>query len=93
MGSKMTKEQFVLEAIRALRNPARSQGIHSVYSGFNQAFKRYFGEDSRDTTDKLVADGKIVIRPVKGGVMMYLPGEAPEMRDSGDIALEKMGLA
>jgi hypothetical protein len=35
--------------------------------------------------------GKIVIRPVKGGVMLYIPGEGPEM-NRGDMALKKMGL-
>ena len=37
-------------------------------------------------------EGKIVIRPVKGGVMLYLPEEAPASRDSADEALKKMGL-
>ena len=37
-------------------------------------------------------EGKIVIRPVKGGVMLYLPEDAPATKDAGDEALKKMGL-
>jgi len=37
-------------------------------------------------------EGKIVVRPVKGGVMLYLPEEVASSRDSADEALKKMGL-
>ena len=37
-------------------------------------------------------EGKIVIRPVKGGVMLYLPEDAPIARDAAEDALKKMGL-
>jgi hypothetical protein len=40
----------------------------------------------------MAAEGKIVIQPRKGGVMIYLPGEAPNLQDTGAVALEKMGL-
>jgi len=43
-------------------------------------------------TTQLAAEGKIVIRPVKGGVMLYLPEDAPKTPDVGDEALKKMGL-
>ncbi len=43
-------------------------------------------------TNKLAQEGKIVIRPVKGGVMLYLPDDAPEAKNIGDEALKKMGL-
>lgn len=92
MATKLTKEEFVIKAIRDLRDPNRSAGIHSVYSGFNAAFKAYFGEEARPTTDRMAAEGKIVIQPRKGGVMIYLPGEAPSLQDTGAVALEKMGL-
>ena len=42
--------------------------------------------------NKLSAEGKIVIRPVKGGVMLYLPEEAPGGSEASQ-ALKKMGLA
>lgn len=75
------REEFVVIAIKKLRDERRSKGIHSRYSGFNQAFKDYFGEESRSTTDKMVAEGKLEIKPSKGGVMIYLPGEGPAMGD------------
>lgn len=45
-----------------------------------------------EVTNKLAQEGKIVIRPVKGGVMLYLPEEAPASRVVADEALKKMGL-
>lgn len=86
----MTKEEFVLKAIKSLRDPARSKGIHSVYSGFNQAFRTQFNEDPRPTTDAMVEAGTLGIRPARGGVMLYLPGEAPAFVDSGAAALKKI---
>jgi D-lactate dehydrogenase (cytochrome) len=68
------------------------KGIHSVYRGFNDAFKSYFdGANPIDATGELARTGKIMLRPVKGGVMLYRPGEGPEM-SRGDMALKKMGL-
>ena len=43
-------------------------------------------------TNKLAGEGRIVIRPVKGGVMLYLPEDAPQTKNAGDDALKKMGL-
>jgi hypothetical protein len=90
---RMTHEEFVHHAIRTLRTP-QSRGIHSVYSGFNQAFKQYFpGEDPVAVTTRLAEAGRIELRPVRGGVMLYLPGEAPARGARGEDALKKMGLA
>jgi len=76
-GKKLTEEEFVVQSITRLRKePYR--GIHSVYSGFNEAFKRYFGTNPVEATSKLAAEGKIEIRPFKGGAMLFLPGEAPK---------------
>ncbi|MCL4457920.1 MAG: hypothetical protein M1147_05395 [Nitrospirae bacterium] len=92
MSEKLSSEEFVKKAIVSLRKDGY-KGIHTVYSGFNDAFKKYFeGEDPIKTTNQLAAEGKIVIRPVKGGVMLYLPEEAPASRTRGEDALEKMGL-
>jgi hypothetical protein len=79
---KLTEEEFVIRAITNLRDEKRSKGIHTRYSGFNQAFKDYFGVESRATTDKMVADGKIEIKPSSGGVMLYLKGEGPVTKDA-----------
>lgn len=92
MSERLNHEDFVRKAIVTLRKEG-FKGIHSVFSGFNNAFKKYFeGENPVDVTNKLAQEGKIVIRPVKGGVMLYLPEEAPASRDSADEALKKMGL-
>lgn len=92
MAEKMSKEEFIKKAIVSLRKEGY-KGIHTVYSGFNNAFKKYFnGEDPVAATNELAKQGKIIIRPVKGGVMLYLPEEAPETKDVGDEALKKMGL-
>jgi hypothetical protein len=92
MSEKMNHEEFVKKAIVSLRKEGY-KGIHTVYSGFNEAFKKYFeNEDPIKTTNQLASDGKIVIRPVKGGVMLYLPEDAPASRTLGDDALKKMGL-
>jgi len=74
---KLTEEEFVVQAIRKLRkDPFR--GIHSVYSGFNEAFRKYFGSNPVEATLKLAGEGKIETRPFKGGAMLFLPGEAPK---------------
>ena len=92
MSEKMSYEEFVKKAIVSLRKEGY-KGIHTVYSGFNEAFKKYFeNEDPIKTTNQLASNGKIVIRPVKGGVMLYLPEDAPASRTLGDDALKKMGL-
>lgn len=92
MSEKMSHEEFVKKAIVSLRKEGY-KGIHSVYSGFNEAFKKYFdGENPVEATNKLSAEGKIVIRPVRGGVMLYLPEDAPAGKSSADEALKKMGI-
>lgn len=92
MSEKLSHEDFVKKAIVSLRKEGY-KGLHTVYSGFNNAFKKYFeGENPVEVTNKLAREGKIVIRPVKGGVMLYLPEDAPQGRDSADETLKKMGL-
>ncbi len=92
MSEKLNHEEFVKKAIVSLRKEGY-KGIHSVYSGFNEAFKKYFnGENPVEVTNRLAKEGKIVIRPVKGGVMLYLPDDAPPTGTVGDEALKKMGL-
>ena len=88
---KLNYEEFFKMAVLKLRDVSRSHGIHSVFSGFNQAFREYFDEDPIKVTQELAGKGKIGIRPVKGGVMIYLPGEAPKSRaDLGKTALSKI---
>jgi hypothetical protein len=76
-GKKLTEEEFVVQAIKKLRkDPYR--GIHTVYSGFNEAFRKYFGTNPIEATSKLAAEKKVETRPFKGGAMLFLPGEAPK---------------
>ena len=81
---KLTEEEFVVQAINKLRkDPYR--GIHSVYSGFNEAFRKYFGTNPIEATSRLVAEGKIETRPFKGGMMLFLPGEAPKRPSTEEV--------
>ncbi|MCD5412098.1 hypothetical protein M1N53_02060 [Thermodesulfovibrionales bacterium] len=91
MSEKLSYEEFVKKAIVSLRKEGY-KGVHTVYSGFNDAFKKYFDDDPVKVTNRLAQEGKITVRPVKGGVMLYLPDDTPASRDRGDDALEKMGL-
>lgn len=89
--NELTPEEFVVMAIKKLRT-GQFKGIHSVFSGFNEAFKTYFsGADPVQVTNELAQDGKIVLRPVRGGVILYLPEDAPRFT-RGELALQKMGL-
>lgn len=91
MTEKLSYEEFVKKAILKLRT-GNYKGIHSVYSGFNEAFRKYYdGVNPVEITNKLAKKRKIVIRPVKGGVMLYLPEDAPQMARANQ-ALRKMDL-
>ncbi len=92
MAKKLSIEEFVINAIKTLRT-GDYKGIHTVYSGFNVAFKEYFGEGSNPIveTKKLQDADKIVVRPVKGGVCLYIKGEEP-VSNAAKTALAKMGL-
>ena len=82
--SKLSEEEFVTQAIKKLRkDPFR--GIHSVYSGFNEAFRKYFGTNPVEVTSRLAGEGKIETRPFKGGMMLFLPGEAPKRPSTEEV--------
>ena len=89
---KLSEEEFVIQAIQRLRKEPY-KGIHSVYSGFNEAYRKYFGANPTEATSKLAAAGKIVTRPLKGGVMLFLPGEAPQRPTTDEILQLIMGSA
>ena len=81
---RLSEEEFVVQAIKKLRkDPFR--GIHSVYSGFNEAFRKYFGTNPVEATSRLAAEGKVEIRSFKGGAMIFLPGEAPKRPSTEEI--------
>ena len=87
---KLTHEQFVRKAIVSLRSKGY-KGIHSIYSGFNSAFGKYFpNDDVVQVTRKLAKEGKIVLVARKGkrGVTLYLPEDSTN--NSADSALDKI---
>lgn len=91
MNKRLSHDEFVTLAIQKLRTGAY-KGVHSVFSGFNEAFKIYYqGENPVEVTNKMAEEGRIVVRPTKGGVVLYLPQEAPQ-KSRGEEALKKMGL-
>jgi hypothetical protein len=91
MTEKLSYEEFVKQAILKLRT-GEYKGIHSVYSGFNDAFRKYYpGIDPVEITNQLAKETKIAVIPRKGGVMLYLSNEAPQF-DKADQVLKKMGL-
>ncbi len=90
--AKLTPEQFVAIALEKLRNPEH-KGIHSVYSGFNEAFREYFpGLDPVETVKQLAEQGKIKVRPTRGGAVIYPAETDVTSPTDGKRTLEKMGL-
>jgi len=91
VSTELTQEEFVLRAIEALRKGGY-RGIHSVYSGFNDAFREHFGNgaDPVGVTTRMAKEGKIVTRPARGGVMLYKPEDAPQSNGKGKEALAKI---
>jgi hypothetical protein len=89
-GEKLSETEFVKRAIVKLRKDPY-KGIHSVYSGFNQAFRDYFNDDPVKWTTQLADEGVVETRRARGGIMLYLPGEAPAQSSSKEV-LKKMGL-
>lgn len=75
--NRISHEDFVKRAILKLRDTSKSRGIHSVFSGFNNAFRMYYGEDPVEAIRELERGGRVQARLVKKGAMLYLPGEAP----------------
>lgn len=91
---KLSVKAFTIKAIPALRSDGY-KGCHTVYSGFNAAFKEYFeGQNPIDATTAMFKAGDIFMHPTRGGAMIYLPEEAPKNGNNGagKAALGKMGL-
>jgi hypothetical protein len=84
---KMNYIDFIELSIKKLRRP-NTKGIHSVFSGFNEAFRDYYNEDPIEVTRTLYSEGKIELQFRKGGVMIYLPGDAPPRKSPLDQILK-----
>lgn len=88
---RLTVEEFVVRAIEKLADPGRTT-IHTVYSGFNNAFRDYFpGLNPVTETEKLVKEGKVAFRFCPGGALIGKPG-AIKALESSMATLKKMGL-
>jgi hypothetical protein len=74
---KLSYEEFVRRAVTRLKEKSY-KGIHSVYSGFNDAFRRYYDEDPVKIIRELSAEGKVFLRPARGGFIIYLPENTPQ---------------
>jgi len=69
----LSPEAFTLRAIEWLKG--KYPGMHTVYSGFNQAFRAAYPMlDPVAFTQALARKGRIRLRLVKGGAMLFLPG-------------------
>ena len=92
--SKLSTEAFVLAAIKNLPGVKKLKGgetvayrgIHTVFTGFNTAFREYFeGLDPVKVTTEMAKAGTIVSIPSKGGAMLYLPENAPANRVPAEV--------
>lgn len=90
--SKMPYRDFIEKAIRSLREPPY-KGIHVVYSNFNNAFRQYYDEEPRAHIDRLVAEGFLLSRVVRGGIIISLASETEDkekFRNDPSAALAKI---
>ncbi len=81
---KITEEEFVLRAIREIRKGTEFPGIHTVFTGFNDAFRRYFGDGSNpvEAITKLRDDGKIFIMVSRKGSVINLAEDRKDKSNS-----------
>lgn len=86
---KVPFEDFYRKSIEILKkqnkiDPSTKKpypGVHVVMSGFNEAFKKYYGFDPRPVTDQLAAEGKIGIwKFSKKGPTIFLPEDTIEKK-------------
>jgi len=79
--SSISPEDFVLHAITVNKEKGY-KGLHSVWSGFNAAFRQHFGaaEDPIATTTQMRKSEKIAVFPAKGGVLLYLRADVSASR-------------
>lgn len=97
---KLTPTEFILKAIRDLRSPGY-RGIHTVFSGFNEAFRAHFpGLDPVKTTKRLFKAGVITLKHVRGGAYITISSEkkvekkkTSSQQNMAEETLKKMGLA
>ena len=77
----MALATFVRRAILKRRDLSKSKGIHSVFSGFNDAMRMYYGwnkEEGIEAVNTLAEQDGVILIPRRHGPMLYLPGEGPK---------------
>ena len=74
-------EEFLRRAVLRLRK-GQAKSIHSVYSGFNAAWREYYGTDPVEGVKALEKMGICVTHPTRGGARIYLPEDAPSRKAS-----------
>jgi len=79
--SLLPPEEFVRRAVERLRK-GTAKSIHTVYSGFNAAWRQYYGTDPIEGVKALEKLGICVTHPVKGGARLYLAEDAPARKPS-----------
>ncbi len=65
-----SREDFVIASIKRLRKQGY-KGIHVVYSGFNDEFRKKFRQDPVQFVNELEKRGVVRTHLVRGGVMLY----------------------
>jgi len=91
---KLSKEQFLMRAFERLPNKDKGfKGFQTVISGFNDAFRDYFGQEPVPFLKAQEKAGKIVSRGKKGVPGSYVKLAKDVVKQSnGRKALDKMGL-
>ena len=92
----MTEKEFVLKAIVALRTTGKDgkeyKGIHTVFSGFYEAFRLQFPDKNPvEIVDAMANAGEIVKIPAKKGPRIYLPGDVPDAKAPGVVLKKILG--
>ena len=94
---ELTKKQeteyvgFITKAYEVNQAESNYTGMHTVWSGFNEAFRMKFpGVDPVEVTKALASKGEIRIRPIRGGSILYM-GEDGKSESKGGQLLAKMG--
>ena len=80
--STIPPEEFVIKSILNSKR-AFEEGIHLIYSGLNEAFRKNYGEDPTKTLQKLESEGKIKIKKYKTGLFLFI---AKKVSNSNDQA-------
>jgi len=76
MPDKLPEDVFVKRAIIRCRGE-KFKGIHTRFSGLNEAWREYYNTDPVAGINRLVKSGVIMGHPAKGGFTIYLPEDAP----------------